>query len=412
MGGARAAGARVKLAKALERAVGRGHPWIFRDALDLEFGALPEPGTVVTVLDRNGRFLARGLAEAGPIGVRVFTTRDRPLDATLIAERIEAAFSLREALFSLGSLGSPGDTDSLRMVHGEGDRLPGVVCDRYGEYAVLRCDGTAIERWRPRVEGLLIDALRARGVVNVLRRSGRGEHKRVEAIVGELPREPITLREHGMLLHADLVRGQKTGMFLDHRPNRLRVRELVAGLVATGGAPTVANLYGYTGGFSIAAGLGGAREVVTVDVAAPALALASSAWVANGLPEGAHHVAPVDVERWLAERRDRGRRFDLVVADPPSFAPRKEVRDRALSAYRALHAGALPTVCDGGYYLAASCSSQVDRAAFEETLVKAARAVRVDLQVLERGGAGMDHPVPLGFTEGEYLVVTLCRVHR
>jgi 23S rRNA (cytosine1962-C5)-methyltransferase len=148
---------------------------------------------------------------------------------------------------------------------------------------------------------------------------------------------------------------------------------------------------------------------VTVDVAAPALALADQAWLRNELDPSKHHGAAVEVERWLAEQR---RDFDLIVADPPSFAPSRATRDRGLAAYRALHTAALPRVADGGLYLAASCSSQVDRVAFEDTLRAGARAARVDLAVLERGAAGFDHPVPLGFPEGEYLVATLCRVSR
>jgi 23S rRNA (cytosine1962-C5)-methyltransferase len=166
-------------------------------------------------------------------------------------------------------------------------------------------------------------------------------------------------------------------------------------------------LFGYTGGFSIAAGLGGAAEVTTVDVAAPALELAARAWLANGLAAERHRVVACEVANWLSSVRER---FDLVVADPPSFAPNAESRERGLAAYRALHAAALPAVRIGGFYLAASCSSHVDREAFEDTLRKAARACRVELQVVERGSADFDHPVPLGFAEGEYLVWTLARV--
>jgi 23S rRNA (cytosine1962-C5)-methyltransferase len=389
----------VRLGKPLERVVSGGHPWIFRDAL---LGELPEPGTVVTVLDRKGRFLARGLAESGPIGVRVFTSEDRPLDRELLGERLDAALLLRRRL-------APPETDALRLVHGEGDALPGVVVDRYAEHAVVRYDGLALERWRPSIEALLRERLPSAGVATLLRRSGRGEHKRVEAIVGELPSAPIEVREHGMILLADLVHGQKTGAFLDHRPNRLRVRELVAGLVAAGSAPRVTNLFGYTGGFSIAAGLGGAAKVVTVDVAAPALALATQAWQRNALAPERHFGAATEVERWLAEQRSS---FDLVIADPPSFAPSKATRERGIAAYKALHAAALPIVVDGGLYFAASCSSQVDRSAFEDTLQAGARTAKVSLTVLGRSGAGFDHPVPLGFPEGEYLVATLCRVQR
>ncbi len=212
-----------------------------------------------------------------------------------------------------------------------------------------------------------------------------------------------------MVLLVDLVRGQKTGMFLDHRPNRLRVRELIAGLVATGATPRVANLFGYTGGFSLAAGLGGAAKVVTVDVAAPAIALANEGWARNHLAPEAHFGAAVEVQRWLGEQR---RGFDLIVADPPSFAPKQAARERGLRAYESMHAAALPLVLPGGYYLGASCSSHVDRRAFEQTLLAGARRAGVRLTVLERGGAGFDHPVPLGFPEGEYLVATLCRVER
>ncbi len=390
----------VHLSKPLERAIGQGHPWIYRDALT---GTLPEPGRVVTVLDRQGRFLARGLAEAGPIGMRVFTTRDELVDDELIATRIASALDLRAQL-------APADTDSLRLLHGEGDRLPGVVCDRYAGFAVVRYDGTGVLAIAPTVERELGRRLRALGVHTFLRRSGRGEDKRVEVIWGESPREVVEIRECGMRLLVDLLRGQKTGMFLDLRAARRRVRELVAGLITGSGSSSpirVANLFGYTGGFSIAAGLGGASEVTTVDIAAPALELATRAWLANGLAPERHRVAASEVSAWLAAKPGR---FDLVVADPPSFAPNAESRERGLNAYRALHAAALPAVREGGFYLAATCSSHVDRPAFEDTLRKAARSLRIELQVIERGSADFDHPFPLGFAEGEYLVWTLTRV--
>lgn len=389
----------VRLTKALERAIAGGHPWIFREAL-AGGGSGPAPGEVVTVLDRKGRFLARGLAEAGPIAVRVFTTVDRPLDAELFAARLDAALALRSRL-------GPAQTDGLRLVHGEGDGLPGVVVDRYANYAVLRLDGAAIEGWSATIEAQLRERLPRLGVDTLLRRSGRGEHKRVEALVGQLPREPVEMREHGMRLLVDLVAGQKTGMFLDLRDSRLRVRELVAGMVAAGMQPRVANLFGYTGGFSLAAGLGGAAKVVTVDVAAPAIALAQRSWLLNALPPAGHFGAAVEVERWLSEQR---KGYELIVCDPPSFAPRQSARAKALVAYEALHAAALPRVTPGGLYLGASCSSHVDRRAFEQTLLAGARRAKVALTVLERGAAGFDHPAPLGFPEGDYLCATLCRV--
>jgi 23S rRNA (cytosine1962-C5)-methyltransferase len=326
----------------------------------------------------------------------VFSTRDEPLDRSLIATRIASALELRERL-------APPETDALRLLHGEGDRLPGVVCDRYADFAVLRYDGSAALAIADMVEQELGERLGELGVHTLIRRSGRGDAKRLDVIRGEAPRELVEIREWGMRLLVDLVRGQKTGMFLDLRAARRRVRGLIAGLHEA----RVVNLFGYTGGFSIAAGLGGAAAVTTVDVAAPALELASRSWLVNGLSPERHRVAASEVASWLSSTRDR---FDLVVADPPSFAPNAESRERGLVAYRALHAAALPAVRIGGFYLAASCSSHVDRAAFEDVLRKAARSCRVELQVVERGSADFDHPVPLGFPEGEYLVWTLSRV--
>lgn len=384
----------LRLTKPLERAIGQGHPWIYRDALS---GTPAEPGSVVTVLDRQGRFLARGLAEAGPIGVRVFTTRDEAIDDALLASRITDALALRSAL-------APPETDGLRLLHGEGDRLPGVVCDRYGALAVVRYDGSAAPTIAGRIERELSPRLRELGVRTLLRRSGRGETKQVELLWGELPEGPVEIREQGMRMLVDVLRGQKTGMFLDLRAARRRVRSLVA----SAKLERVANLFAYTGGFSLAAGLGGAREVTSVDVAEPAIVLAERAWQLNGLAAQAHVGAAIEVEEWLGSIGRRS--FDLIIADPPSFAPNADSRERGLAAYRALHASALPALRRGGYYLAASCSSHVDRASFEETLRKAARALRVELQVLERGSADFDHPIPLGFPEGEYLVWTLSRV--
>jgi 23S rRNA (cytosine1962-C5)-methyltransferase len=381
---------RAALRRPLERVVAHGHPWIYRDALE-PFTA--RPGAVVTVLDRRGRFLARGLAEAGPIAVRVFTLRDEPLDRGLISRRVEEALELRDRI-------APPGTDALRLVHGEGDRLPGIVCDRYGRVAVLRFDGEAAGAWQRELTEALEEPLRRRGVDTLLLRVGRGAHKRVEALRGTIPEMPLEVHEHGMILLADLLHGQKTGLFLDHRESRLAVRNLARGA-------RVLNLYGYTGGFSSAAGLGGARHVVTVDSAAPALELAVEGWRRNGLDPAAHRAETADVEAYLAA--PAAERFDLIVADPPSFAPSEESVARALKAYRRVHEGVLGRLEPGGLYLAASCSSHVDRAAFEETMREAAHARRRPLQVCGRWGAGADHPVPLGFPEGDYLKVVLAR---
>ncbi|NLN61511.1 MAG: class I SAM-dependent rRNA methyltransferase [Myxococcales bacterium] len=386
----------VRLKKNLERAIAHGHPWLFREALT----PLQAPaGTVVDVLDRRGRFIAKGLWDNGPIAVRIFSLVNRPLDAALFAARIDEALGLREVAV-------PPHTDASRLIHGEGDRLPGLVVDRYGPYAIVILDNDAIDAHRDTVVDALLPALARRNIPHVALRQGRGPTRQLLPLAGELPPRILMVSERGMTLAVNLHDGQKTGLFLDHREARFAIRALCAALPA----PRVLNLYGYTGGFSVAAGLGGASEVVTVDLAKPALDLAEKTWRANGLDPRHHRVHAERVDAFLTRATDAP--FDIVIADPPSFAPNESSVTAALKAYRALHAAALLRVCDGGYYLAASCSSHIHRDAFEGTVRDAAHERKRSVQVLQRMGAGMDHPVPLGFAQGDYLTTLLCRIHR
>jgi 23S rRNA (cytosine1962-C5)-methyltransferase len=387
---------RVRLRKPLERSIHGGHPWLYREAIDALHA---EPGAVVDVLDKSGRFLARGLAESGPIGVRLFTTRNEAIDAEFFAHRIAAAFALRARVI-------PPDTNAYRLLHGEGDRLPGMVCDRYAELAVLKLDGAAAEAWRTVIADALREPLAALGVNALLVRTGRKHEQTVEQAWGQptnAPPREIEVREHGIRLLVNPWQGQKTGLFLDHRESRRRVRAIAAGL-------RVLNLYGYTGGFSVAAGLGAAAHVTTVDSAAPALDLAQRSWAANELPLERHVARDADVPAFLAELGAQRERFGLVIADPPNFAPNAASKPAALESYAALHRAALGLLEPGGYYLAASCSSHVAREDFEATLREGARRARRVVTVLERAAAPADHPRLLAFPEGDYLKVDLMRV--
>lgn len=381
----------VRLRRDLARALQEGHPWVYRDALEPHSAP---PGAVVTVLDARGRFVARGLADAGPLAVRVFTTRDETLGPALLAARFAQARALRARVV-------PAETDAYRLVHGEGDRLPGLVCDVYGPYAVLRLDGAGALAWRDAAVEALVPTLRAVGVRGLLVRHGRAETRTVEAAWGEAVPARVSVKEHGMTLLADLHQGQKTGLFLDQRGSRQRVRALARGLRAL-------NLYGYTGGFSVAAGLGDAARVTTVDIAPAAVALATETWAANGLDPSRHEAVAADVPAFLAAHPQA--RWELVVADPPSFAPNEAALPAALKSYRALHTACLARLAPGGFYLAGSCSSHVTREAFLATLTEAAGKARRVLQVVDAWGAPGDHPTLAAFPEGGYLKNVLCRV--
>lgn len=382
----------VRLRRALERVIREGHPWIYRDAL--EEGWESRPGDEVTVLDRKGRFLARGHADSGPIAVRVWTTRDEAM-GMLLGRRIRRAAALRAWI-------RPSETTAYRLVHGEADGAPGCVIDVYGEVAVLRLDGEGATALRDRLARAAKPVLDEMGITTLLARSGRRGEIRVDTMYGEAPDGPITVLEHGMQLVGDLRHGQKTGLFLDHRESRRRVRELSPGR-------SVLNLYSYTGGFSVAAGLGGATRVTSVDVAPGAIEMARRTWQANDLTDDAHEAIVSDVPDYL-DALANDAQFDIVISDPPSFAPNARSVQRAVESYTALHARCLRRVKPGGLLLAASCSSHITRDHFDETLREAARETRIVTQVLERSGAPADHPRLLAFPEFDYLKVTLCRV--
>lgn len=392
----------LELSKNLERVIAHGSPWVYADALRQ---GPPEAGTIADLLDTRGRFLARGVCERGPIAFRVLTLdRDEAIDTAFWARRLGEAFSLREQI-------DLSRTNAYRMIHGEADRLPGLVVDRYAEHAVVRLDGSAMPQLRGCVYPELLEALESQGIKHIHEVQGRGPTRSLESLRGQELGDPIVVQEHGMKLVVDLLRGQKTGLFLDHRESRRELRFLCERWTQARGKgmrPRVLNLYGYTGGFSAAAGLGGAQDVTTVDISAPALEMARQTWAANDLDEQHHHCFAGKAEHFLKDP-DRGH-FDIVIADPPSFAPHEKAKAKALGAYKAMHRAALESVRPGGYYLTASCSSHVDRQAFEATLREGAHGAGVALQILGRWGAGADHPVLLAFGAGDYLCALLARV--
>jgi 23S rRNA (cytosine1962-C5)-methyltransferase len=365
---------------------------VFRDALArIEV----RPGTVVTVVDERDRFIARGWADEGPIAVRILTVRDEPVDRQLLQRRVAEAVEIRDRVV-------PPQTDAYRLVHGEGDRLPGVVCDVYGEFATLKLDGSAALANKDALLDVLVPPLQKRGIQGLVLRTGRRGQKTVEMAWGREPPDEVVVQEQGLKLVVDLVRGQKTGLFLDHRTSRRQIRRLARGL-------RVLDLYAYVGGFSASAALGGAKSVVTVDSAAAAIEAAGRTWEANGLDPSVQQRVVADVPTFLASQADAGNRFELIVADPPSFAPREAAKDNALAAYAKLHDACLQLLAPGGWLLAASCSSHVRRREFEEALIGAADKAGRNLQVLDRWAAPPDHPQLLGFPEGDYLKVILTK---
>jgi len=376
--------ARLRLAPDAIGAVRRGHPWVYEDAVSER----PPAGTPVRLVDGRDRLVAFGLADDGPIAVRVLGSGVQPLDELLDA-RLGRAVALRRRVV-------PPATDAYRLVNGAGDTLPGLVVDRYGPLAVLRVYARA---WVPHLD-LVADALHTLdGVDTVYRRFGV---RRVDDAQGGLtlrgPEAPerLVVTEHGLRFVVRPGVGQKTGLFLDQREHR----RALGGLSRDA---EVWNLFGYTGGFSVFAVAGGARRVVTVDVSAPALEDARENFRLNGFDPDAHRFEAADVFRWTGEGR-----ADVLICDPPSLARGRHSDKAARGAYRDLAARIGPWVRRDGLLATFSCTARLSGPRWEE-------AVRDGLRRagrwawLGRAEAPPDHPVGLTHPEGRYLKSGLLR---
>jgi 23S rRNA (cytosine1962-C5)-methyltransferase len=376
---------------ALRQIRGR-HPWVF-DASVTAVGSGGGSGDLAVVFDDRRRFVAIGLYDpASPIRVRILHQGDPvPIDDAWFHDRIAAAFARR------AMVAGDGRTNAYRVVHGENDGLPGLVIDRYDTTAVIKAYTAA---WLPHVRAV-VAGLPPERRERVVLRLGRVAHREAPAfdgvaLVGELPDAPVPFREAGLSFEADVVRGQKTGHFLDQRDNRVRVGRLAAGR-------RVLDVFACTGGFSVHAAAGGATEVLSVDQSAPALATARRNMALNpAAVAGTHHDITVgDAFAVMADLARQGRRFDIVVVDPPSFASRRDQVPAALRAYARLTALAVALVAPGGTLVQASCSSRVSAADFHAAVERSARAAGRSLRVTARTGHPADHPV--GFREGAYL---------
>lgn len=388
----------------VERAVRGGHPWVYAEGIRRqrdEGGA----GDLAVIFDSQNRFLAIGLYDpTSPIRVRVLHAGSpATIDDAWFAARVAEAWRLRVPLLEQG-------TDGYRVVNGENDGLPGLIVDRYGDSLVIKLYTAA---WLPHL-GAVLDGLRAvmtpaRIVLRMSRNMASAAHREHglengRELTGAGVDGPVLFRENGLLFEADLVHGQKTGFFLDQRDNRARVEGLAGGR-------TVLNVFAYTGGFSIYAARGGAREVTSLDLSAPALAAAERNFAHNAadarVAATGHRTLQGDAFELLRELATEGVRYDVVILDPPAFAKARGEVDRALESYATLVRLGLDVLERGGTLVAASCSSRVTADEFATMVTDTAHAAGRPLHVLERTGHALDHPVT--FAEGAYLKCIFAR---
>ncbi len=377
---------KLSLQKDLVRAMKQGHAWLYSDSIE---SPPASSGTVAKVIGRRGEIVATGIYSPDhPIVVRICATEPPfELDDAWLIDRLERAIGLRQSFFD-------DSTTGYRLVAGEGDLIPGLVIDRYASTAVIKLDGGAPEAFyqAPQIANWLAEKL---GLdFALLRPRGRGSSG--TSLIGSLPRAPTPFLENGLQFTADVVHGQKTGFFLDQRDNRDLVRRLSKGR-------HVLNLFSYSGGFSIAAGVGGASSVTSVDIAPQAITACREHWTINGLDPDKHQTVVADCFEYLKDASAGDGKWDLVVCDPPSFAPSKQSRTAALSAYAKLAQLTSSIVQPGGLLALASCSSHVSPSDFEQANLQGIGRARRLAKLIVQRGLPIDHPTPLAMPELRYL---------
>lgn len=392
--------ATVHLARGRVQPVWAGHPWVYAQAIERVEGA-PAPGDVVDVLDPEGRHHGRGYwSPRSAIPVRI-ATRDRndPLDGASIGRKIEAAKAMRRR-FGLPSL----ETTGYRLVHAEGDGLPGLIVDVLGSTAVVQLLSIGMKRREDDVFGHVARVAEVETVIEVASEKTAA----IEGFVAETrvvrgpERTSIELLERGLSFEISGAITQKTGFYFDQRDNRAMVEALAPGM-------RVLDLYTFVGAFALFAARGGAQTVIAVDSAAPAITVGARMAHRHGF------ASRVSFER--ADSKDEMERmyrrhetFDLVILDPPKLAPSVKHLDKARLLYRKLNADAARLVAPGGYLLSCSCSGAMEIGDFKRTAVMGARDANRDLVLLKTGEQGVDHPSPAAFPEGRYLKACLFRV--
>jgi len=391
--------ATVKLKPGKDGPARAGHPWIFSGAI-ADIDGVAGAGAFVRVLSATEQVLGTGTYNPrGSIAVRLLARDEVALDANFVRRRIADAYALRE---------SAGATENTvyRLLHGEGDWLPGVIADVYGRYIVLQILTAGAERLRPAILAALQEVVDPEGIFERSAGGARREEglpDRVDTAAGAPPPERIQVREGEARYLVDVRGGQKTGFYVDQRNSRALVGSLSRGL-------DVLNCFAYTGAFAVAAARGGAKRVVSVETSGPALQIARENWALNGLAEERAEWLSSDVFDVLTSLADVSdeKRFDLVVLDPPPFARHRADRDKAVRAYRDLNRRALRALRPGGLLATFSCSAHVSRDLFLHAVATSAQP-QMRLQLLAQLGAPADHPVLAAHPEGEYLTGLLVR---
>ena len=381
----------IYLKKGKDESLRRFHPWVFSGAISHADDGLEE-GDIVRVIAANGEFMALGHFQIGSIAVRVLSFDDIEIDDTYWCGRLSSALEMRR---SIGIADNP-DNDTFRLVHGEGDNLPGLVIDCYGKTAVMQAHSVGMHLSRNTIAKCLVDVMGGR-IENVFYKSettlpfkaGLGQENGF--IIGG-SNDNVAV-ENGLRFHVDWLKGQKTGFFVDQRENRLLLERYARNR-------NVLNMFCYTGGFSFYAMRGHAKSVDSVDSSAKAVELTDANVALNFPGDARHHAYFEDAFKFLDSA---GGKYDLVILDPPAFAKHRAALHNALKGYTRLNAKALERIKPGGILFTFSCSQVVTKDNFRNAVFTAAAVAKRNVRILHQLHQPADHPVNIYHPEGEYL---------
>ena len=381
---------RIVLKSGKDQSLHRLHPWVFSGAIKKVYGE-PAEGDVVDVFDNKDTFLGTGHFQPSSIAVRILSFVPREIDADFFREKILAAVEYRK---SVGLVGND-NTNVFRLIHGEGDQLPGLIADYYNGVVVLQFHSVGMYRVRDLIIDLLtrIPAVPVKAIYNKSENTLpflAGLNPVNGYVYGKADAEPVT--ENGFLFQVDWVGGQKTGFFIDQRENRLLAAEYSEGR-------KVLNLFGYTGGFSVYT-LKNALMVHTVDSSASAMAIATNNVALNYGPDASHESITSDAFHHLEQSKGK---YDMIILDPPAFAKHNNVLANALQGYKRLNMKAIENIAPGGIIFTFSCSQVVSRENFRKSVFAAAANTKRNVRIIDQLSQPADHPVNIYHPESEYL---------
>jgi len=368
-----------------------GHPWVYRSDVR---SAQAEPGAIVRVMDERGRFHGRAFySDKSQIAVRLLTRDNVPVDRAFFAERLRRAAVYRESVVE--------NTDCYRLVHGEADLLPSIVIDRYGDYLVLQTLSQASERQKDLIVEILVEQFSPKGILernDPKVRLLEGLPQSVGVLHGEVPAE-ILAKENGITFVYDLAKGQKTGSFLDQRENHWAARRYASG--------EVLDCFSYQGGFALTIA-DECEHVEAVDMGAAALQVARRNQELNEIVNVTFREG--NTFDLLKEYDEVGRRFQMVILDPPAFAKNRDSLEAAERGYKEINLRALKILAPGGYLVTCSCSYHLSEALFLQLIAEAANDAKRNVVVVERRTQAQDHPILLTMPETHYLKALILKV--